>query len=133
MKILMKKVKGPSLVTAVSLKRLQKNNRMNLNYQKENKAKDYVQYGSEEEPSLLVYNPWKILHLKMMHMSLLVASSLNHLYWTMRILLQLLPLISLQKKQNKKNKKKTIRLSAKNCQCWCSIVASWCFHHFLAS
>ncbi len=44
MKILMKKKKATSLATAVSLKHLQKNNKMNLTYQKENKAKDYIQY-----------------------------------------------------------------------------------------
>jgi hypothetical protein len=38
---------------------------------------------------------------EMMHPSLGVASSLDHLYWTIRILLQQLPLISLQKNENK--------------------------------
>jgi hypothetical protein len=54
---------------------------------------------------MLVYNPWKILHLKMMHPSLVVAVSLIHFYWETRILLQLLPLISLQKGKNKKNRR----------------------------
>jgi hypothetical protein len=51
---------------------------------------------------MLVYNPWKILHLKMMHPSIEVANSFNHLYWKIRILLQLLPLISLQKNEIEK-------------------------------
>ncbi len=101
-KSLSMKVKGLSIVIVVSLKRLQQNDKLNLNYKKENKAKGYVQYGWKEELSMLVYNPWRILHLKMLHLSLVVASSLNRLYWTMRILLQLLQLISLQKNENEK-------------------------------
>jgi hypothetical protein len=49
---------------------------------------------------MFVYNPWKILHLKVLHSSLVVAISLDHLYRTTRILLRAQPLISLQKNNN---------------------------------
>jgi hypothetical protein len=42
----------------------------------------------------------KVLHLKVMGQSLLVAVSLNHLHWTTRTLHQALSLISLQKNSN---------------------------------
>jgi hypothetical protein len=32
-----------------------------------------------------------------------------------------------------KNQKKVIRVKAKIWQCWCSILVSWYFHHFLTS
>jgi hypothetical protein len=63
------------------------------------------------------------MHLKVMRPSLVVAISLNHLYWTTRILLQVLQLISLQKEQQsesklqkQKNQKTTVSMAAKNYQ-----------------
>jgi hypothetical protein len=69
--------------------------------QKQKNIEDYIQY-SYKELSMLVYNPWKILHLKVMGPSLVlvVAISLDQLYWTTRILLQALPLISHQNNNN---------------------------------
>jgi hypothetical protein len=42
----------------------------------------------------------------MMHLSLVVAASLDRLYWTTRILLQVLTLISLQNNGNEKKTRK---------------------------